>query len=213
MKDMASITGIGLMTGSLIMVVGFGEGAGVMVAEELWFSMGLVEEGILETRSILLNGRVRLDAGAEEPPGWGLGVAAVVTVFLTAPIAAVPAAVALEFRFLAPELRLAKAFGLAGAGAGAEQRWSSGNRWAGQNCCLHDVQRIGENKTFLQVGRAQSGVDFALTLPVTTEHSLSRCMSIRKLGSCPGRIETGILHSGQFGATLLNLVSSYFEHL
>jgi len=145
MKDMASIIGIGLMMGSSIMAVGFGEGAGVMVAEELWFSLGLIEEGTLETlvldkrvledqgeiwtyRSILLNGMVGLDAGAEELPGWGLEVAAVVTVFLTAPIAAVPAAVALAFRFLAPELRLAKAFGLAGAGAGAEQRWSSGNR-------------------------------------------------------------------------------------
>lgn len=94
----------------------------------------------------------------------------------------------------------------------------------------HTVQRIGENKTFLQVGRAQSGVVFALTLPVTTEHSLSRCMSIRTLGSCPGRTATGILHNGpedlvnrcraigteinlQLGATLLNLLSSYFEHL
>jgi len=132
MKDMASMTGIGLMTGSSIMVVRFDEGASKMVAEELWISLGLVEGEILKTRSILLNGRVGLDADAdaEEPPGWGLGVAAVVIVFLTAPIAAVPAAVAFEFRFLAPELRLAKAFGLAGAGAGAgaEQLWSEGNR-------------------------------------------------------------------------------------
>lgn len=44
-------------------------------------------------------------------------------------------------------------------------------------------QRIGEKRTFLQLPRAQVGVDLDLTLPVTTEHSFSKCMSIRTFGS------------------------------
>lgn len=92
----------------------------------------VLDKRVLETRgetwtyrSILLNGRVGLD---EEPLGLGSGVTAVAIVLLTTSMAAAPATDAFEFKFLAPELRLAKAFGLAGTGTGPEQLWSPGNR-------------------------------------------------------------------------------------
>jgi len=61
-------------------------------------------------------------------------------------------------------------------------------------------QTMGENNTFLQVGRAQCGVedaDFAeADLPVVMGHSRSRCSSIRMFGSWPSLRATGVLHSG-----------------
>ncbi len=58
-------------------------------------------------------------------------------------------------------------------------------------------QRIGENRTLPQLGRAQWGVDLALLdLPVMTEHSVLIWRSMRMLGSCPGGMATGVLHRG-----------------
>ena len=70
--------------------------------------------------------------------------------------------------------------------------WNHKEEW-------HTSQRIGEKRTFLQLPLAQMGVDFDLALPVTTEHSFSKCMSIRTFGSWPGRIATGVLQSGPSG--------------
>jgi len=53
---------------------------------------------------------------------------------------------------------------------------------------------MGEKRTFLQFPFAHTRDVFALALPVITEHSLVKCMSIRIFGSCPGGIATGLLH-------------------
>jgi hypothetical protein len=112
-----------------------------------------------------------------------------------------------ELRAVAPAEGLALAlpnkldspgFG-AGVGRGA-QLWSLGNRCGGQNCALQPSHRMGEKRTFLQLGRVQTGRVLALlSLPVVTGHSLSKCSSMRTFGSCPGRAATGVEHNGPTG--------------
>ena len=74
-------------------------------------------------------------------------------------------------------------------------------------------QRIGEKRTFLQLPLAQVGVDFDLTLPVTTEHSLSRCMFIRIFGSWPGRTATGVLQRGPNRKSHMNTCNRLIKYV
>jgi hypothetical protein len=64
-------------------------------------------------------------------------------------------------------------------------------------CQQRTSHRMGEKRTFLQPPRAQIGIVLAFPdFPVMTEQSLLKCSSMRTLGSCPGRIATGVLQSG-----------------
>lgn len=52
-------------------------------------------------------------------------------------------------------------------------------------------QRIDANRTFPQLALLQRGVDDLAVLPVRTEQSVSKCLSMRMLGSSPGGIAMG----------------------
>lgn len=82
------------------------------------------------------------------------------------------------------------------AAVAVEQSCVLGKRCCGQNCCLQVSHLIGEYRTLLHFRFAQVGFFFTGTLPVMTSHSLVKCLSIRMLGSCPGGMAIGVLHSG-----------------
>ncbi len=132
------------------------------------------------------------------------------------------------------------------------QEWSFGKRCAGQNWSLHfwagkvspivgivriitgrTSQRMGAKRTLPHFGRAHRGVEEDFFLPVRTEQSVSKCLSMRMLGSSPAGMAIGTLQNGpekrvcslsrrkpskmerytQSGATLLCLCSSNLSQL
>lgn len=60
----------------------------------------------------------------------------------------------------------------------------------------HTSHRMGANNSLPHFGLAHRGVEEVFCLPVRTEQSVSKCLSMRMLGSSPAGIAIGTLQKG-----------------
>ena len=63
----------------------------------------------------------------------------------------------------------------------------------------HTSHRMGANRTLPHFGLAHRGVEDDFCLPVSTGQSVSKCFSMRMLGSSPAGMAMGILQKGPIG--------------